>query len=209
VVHVEKGPSYREQNYTDWGITEKLCKEAVAKYKRKWSRRERIDIRAFNEWECKVNECVQKRIASLKRKHINRRKMYILKNRVHSRSLEELHNKYVLVPADKAAQNVIIVSKKYYLEVVLKEIDTTITYEHVMEECQGIVDRHIKFLNNHRIDVRPEYRCLPLFHWLPKLHKRPYGTRFIAASHRCTTKTLSKLLTSCLQLITNHYKQLL
>ena len=103
--------------------------------------------------------------------------MHILKNRVHSRSLEELHNKYVLVPADKAAQNVIIVCKKYYLEVVLKEIDTTITYEHVMEECQGIVDRHIKFLNNHRIDVRPECRCLPLFYWLPKLHKRPYGTR--------------------------------
>ena len=28
-----------------------------------------------------------------------------------------------------------------------------------MEECQGIVDRHIKYLNNNRVDVRPEYRC--------------------------------------------------
>ena len=75
---IEKGPSYRQQNYIDWGISEKLCKEAVAKYKRKWSPRERIDIRALNEWECKVNECVQKRIASLKR---NRRKMHILSPR--------------------------------------------------------------------------------------------------------------------------------
>ena len=33
--------------------------------------------------------------------------MDILKNRAHSRSLERLHNKYVLVPANKAAQNVI------------------------------------------------------------------------------------------------------
>ena len=32
------------------------------------------------------------------------------------------------VPADKAAQNVIVVCKKYYLQVVLKEIETTATY---------------------------------------------------------------------------------
>ena len=37
------------------------------------------------------------------------RKSHILRNRRHSRSLEELHSKYVLVPADKAAQNVIVV----------------------------------------------------------------------------------------------------
>ena len=66
---IEKGPSYREQNYINWSITERLCREAVAEYKRKWSRREKVDIRVLNEWECKVNECVQKRITSLQRKH--------------------------------------------------------------------------------------------------------------------------------------------
>ena len=34
-----------------------------------------------------------------------------------------------------------------------------------------------------------------------------YGSRFIAASSRCTTKPLSKLLTSCLNLIIQHYKE--
>ena len=38
---IEKGPSYREQNYVDWRVTERLCREAVAKYKHKWSWRER------------------------------------------------------------------------------------------------------------------------------------------------------------------------
>ena len=202
---IEKGPSYREQNYINWSITERLCREAVAKYKRKWSRREKVDVRVLNEWECKVNECVQKRIASLQRKHINRRKTQILKNSRHLRSLEELQSKYVLVPADKAAQNVIVVCKKYYLEVVLKEIDATATYECVMEDSGGIVDRHVRFFRNHHIEVPSQHKCLPLFYWLPKLHK--HGTRFIAASHKCTTKPLSKLLTSCLKLITNHFKQ--
>ena len=41
-------------------------------------------------------------------------------------------------------------------------------------------------------------------YWLPKLHKRPYKSRFIANSNSCTTTELSKLLTSCLTAIKNH-----
>ena len=43
----------------------------------------------------------------------------MLRNRRHSQSQEENHSKYVLVPAGKAAQNVIVACRKYYLEVVL------------------------------------------------------------------------------------------
>ena len=34
---VAKGPSYREQN---WNVNEKICRRAVAAYKRKWSKKE-------------------------------------------------------------------------------------------------------------------------------------------------------------------------
>ena len=30
-------------------------------------------------------------------------------------------------------------------------------------------------------------------YWLPILHTNPYGERYIANSHKCTTKALSKL----------------
>ena len=36
--------------------------------------------------------------------------------------LNELHEKYVLVPIDKAANNIAIICKKYYVTVILKEI---------------------------------------------------------------------------------------
>ena len=45
---------------------------------------------------------------------------------------------------------------------------------------------------------------LPTFYWLPKLHKQPYKSRFVANSSSCTTTELSKLLTSCLTSIKNH-----
>ena len=48
---------------------------------------------------------------------------------------------------------------------------------------------------------------LPTFYWLPKMHKTPVGSGFIAASSSCTTKPLSKLLTSCLNLIIQHFKE--
>ena len=43
-----------------------------------------------------------------------------------------------------------------------------------------------------------------MLYWLPKLHKRPYKSRFIANSSACTTTELSILLTSCLSTIKNH-----
>ena len=93
------------------------------------------------------------------------------------------------------------------MDEAIKKQDEHSSHLVLWEHFIDIVDQHITLLNNYRIDVLSEYRCLPLFYWLPKLHKNPYGTRFIAASHKCTTKPLSKLLTSCLKGITVHYKQ--
>ena len=45
---------------------------------------------------------------------------------------------------------------------------------------------------------------LPTLNWLPKLHKRPYKSRFIAYSGAYTTTELSIILTSCLTAIKNH-----
>ena len=42
-------------------------------------------------------------------------------------------------------------------------------------------------------------------YWIPKLHKTPYKARFIANSSVCTTTHMSKLLTSCLTKIKDHY----
>ena len=52
--------------------------------------------------------------------------------------------------------------------------------------------------------VNEGQKKLPTMYWLPKLHKRPYKTRFIANSSSCTTTELSKLLTSCLTAIKSH-----
>ena len=65
----------------------------------------------------------------------------------------------------------IVVCKKYYLEVVLREVNATTTYECVTEEYGDLVDGHSKYMATNHMVVQPEFKCLPLFYWLPKLHK--------------------------------------
>ena len=49
--------------------------------------------------------------------------------------------------------------------------------------------------------VDEDHSKLSTLNWLPKLHKRPYTSRFIANSSACTTTELSILLTSFLTAI--------
>ena len=52
--------------------------------------------------------------------------------------------------------------------------------------------------------VDEDHSKLSTIHWLPKLHKRPYKSRFIANSSSCTTSEFSILLFSCRTAIKNH-----
>ena len=54
-----------------------------------------------------------------------------------------------------------------------------------------------KVWEKYGIDLAKAQRSLPYFHWLPKLHKKPYGSRFIFASGGCSTTIISKVLTAC------------
>ena len=113
----------------------------------------------------------------------------------------------MLVPADKASNNVIVVCKKYYLDVVIKELSLNNTYKEVHNNNVNIISRHLDYMVKNEIDVQEQHEQLPSFYWLPKLHKKPYGSRFIAASNKCTTKQLSSVLTSCFKTVLTHYKQ--
>ena len=129
---IRKGPLFREQNNIDWEVNLKNCKASVSKYVKKWARIAIVDRQVLRDWKETVHECIEQRVRCLKQQHVNRRKKHVLKNRVHLDYLNKLHEKYVLVPADKAANNVIVVCKKYYLDVVLRELESTNTVLFIM-----------------------------------------------------------------------------
>ena len=93
----------------------------------------------------------------------------------------------------------------YYINTLKQELSTAITYEHNKLDDTSIFDRHRCHMTaKFNLFVDEDHSKLPMLYWLPKLHKRPYKSRFIANSSECTTTELSILLRSCLTAIKYH-----
>ena len=118
-----KGPSYREQRNINWNKVEILCMEAICKYRVRWAKKENVDVRVLADWEHEVGAFIRERIAHLKKKYRRWRKERVLRNNKHLQYLKAFHKQFVLVPADKATNNIIVVCKKFYLEVMFSELN--------------------------------------------------------------------------------------
>ena len=62
-----------------------------------------------------------------------------------------------------------------------------------------IVDQHL--ISTKQLKATSEHLQLLTMYWLPKLHKKPFKSRFISASSKCSTTNISILLTSALTTI--------
>ena len=181
-----------------------MVSNSIDLYAEQWSKREKVDLRHLSEWKDQIKELVVERISSLKEK-IRSPKQKILNDPDVKDTLRRLHDDLVLVPADKAANNVIVVCKKYYIETLIKElgINTTnispnSTYIPSTDSFDEILKSHCKFIESVKLEMSEEDKNLPYLYWTPKLHKVPFKHRFIAGSSKCTTKDLSCLLTKVL-----------
>ena len=107
-----------------------------------------------------------------------------------------------MVPADKAANNVVVVCRLHYINTLKQELYGKNAYEETSIDEKSVVYSHLNEIpNKFAVDVKEGQDMLPMMYWLPKLHKIPYKASFVANSSSCTTTELSKLLTSCLTAI--------
>ena len=92
---ISKGPSYREQNNINWDTNLKIIKKAVRAYKIKWAKKDRVDSRTLDEWECRIIETVQARIDRLRKKGKNQRKKHVLSDLECKKYLEYFQKHFV------------------------------------------------------------------------------------------------------------------
>ena len=59
----------------------------------------------------------------------------------------------------------------------------------------------MKYFSEHNIPLPSTCKYLLRLYLIPRIHKNPYKTRYIAGSRTCTTKPLSSLLTKAFQVI--------
>ena len=66
---------------------------------------------------------------------------------------------------------------------------------------------HRSVLSSFGVNTKDDDTDLPSLYWIPKLHKDKYKQRLIAGSSSCSTKPLSKLLTSILTTVKEGLKK--
>ena len=123
---VAKGPKYREPNKINWQSTETMISNSIDLYVEQWSKREQVDLKYLSEWKDQIKNLVVERISSLKEK-IRSPRQKILSDPDVKDTLRRLRDDFVLVPADKAANNVIAVCKRYYIETLIEELGINTT----------------------------------------------------------------------------------
>ena len=175
---LEKGPKYREQNIA-WHLNKEILTKAVDDYAKNWSKREGCHVSALEEWSETVKLIISNRINSLQYRSFlpcNR----ILEDPHIKAYLTKLQSKYVLVPADKAANNIIFVCKYYYIHTLMEELginsgtNLNSTQDPTVDE---IIQTHATTLED-VLDIKLQQRekNLPQIYWIPKLHKTPPAT---------------------------------
>ena len=202
---VSKGPKYRFPSRIDL----KKCREEIASalndFGNRWCKREYVEPDALKEWKVSIFKIVDQRIKFYSQNANLLPPKPKSTFRHLKQGIQDFHRKYVLVPAGKAANNVVVVWRLHYINTLKQELSGTKAYKETSEEEKSVVNGHCNHLAlKFSVCVKERQDRLPTMYWLPKLHKTLYKARFIANSSSCTTTELSKLLTSCLTSVKNH-----
>ena len=150
---IAKGPNFREQNNIDWDLCYKLCLEGIDRYRKKWTSKEKVSLSTLSEWTCTVKSLLKRKIQCLRIRTQYTWKRHVLRDRKFKEALDKLHENYVLVPADKACNNVIVVCKHYYKQVLTKELTSSSTYSRRKERVEDLVEAHDSYMLEHNIAI--------------------------------------------------------
>ena len=121
--------------------------------------------------------------------------------------LEELHSKFVLVPIDKAARNIAVICKRFYITRLMKELglsgEPSNTYQLSTSSSENIINLNTLLCKSYGLETADKNQILPIMYWTPKMHYSPSRARFIVASACCSTKPLSKTVSIIFRKIQN------
>ena len=106
---VSKGPQYRLPSPIDF----KKCREelvsASSDFGNRWCKREYVEPNALKEWKVSIFKIVDQRIKFYSQNTYLSPPKHKSTFRHLKQGIQDFHRKYVLVPQDKAANNVVVV----------------------------------------------------------------------------------------------------
>ena len=87
--------------------------DSVEDYARSWAKEEGVELDTLSECVKSIKHQLKRRIYMVNRS-VNTKPISIFDDEVVSRHLADIHDRFVIFPADKASNNVIFICKTYY-----------------------------------------------------------------------------------------------
>jgi hypothetical protein len=197
---MSKGPGYREPQSIN---TDKLFRSIdsdVKDFIKKWSIKEKLAPQLFNEWYVNVIHLVRTRINDMTDRYRLPKYQSVFDIPEAAECLEEVKKNFVLVPVDKAAKNIAVICKQFYMKVLLEEMESnSTTYIRRPEDCSTLSLVHQDFLRS--LNLIPPCDKLPYTYWTPKFHKPTLSQRFIVSYADCSIKPLANKLSLAFRII--------
>ena len=143
----------------------------------------------FSAWKRILLNNVDRILRGAPKMHANP----VLNDPLNIRDLKDIQDNFVVVPIDKASNNVSFICKKYYKQVLNEEIlnsgnfiPSNNTENNIISDYSGLLALY---------NVKETFsNALPFLYWIPKFHKQPIAARFITSGRFTTPNTLSKVI---------------
>ena len=205
-----KGPNYREPKTINYHKCKQSIESAITSCIDDLAVKYKLPVQNFFSWRTKILELVDRRIQVLKTRITPSATKPILQSDEVQSALSALHDKFVIVPIDKATNNVAVICKRFYVQKLLNEVgipgDSSSTYKLSDRSPSDVIGDNTILCEKFGLSLEERLKSLPFMYWLPKMHYTPSRSRFIVASSSCSTKPLSKLASSIYKHIFNQVR---
>ena len=202
-----KGPNYRENKIINYSKCRREIESSLNECASKLATKYNLDLSCFNNWITLVKLKVAEKVRLLKSKITPQQTKPILQDENVIRYLTDFHKKYVIVPIDKAAHNIAIICKRFYVIRLLKEVGALgvpdLTYQISDVDPINIINNNMELCERYGLSLEERQKTLPIMYWTPKMHYTPSRARFIVSSAKCSTKPLSRVISNTFKLIFN------
>ena len=200
-----KGPNYRENRTINYNKCKQVIQESLDNFLVKMSSQNVHGQDSLTRWKDTIMKKVSDIVVDLKTRKKVQKTIPVLQDTTVKSYLEEFHKRFVVVPIDKASNNVAIICKKFYVSKLLDEVgllnNLSSTYEHSQDNRNTPIINNLLLCEKYGLEVSETNKTLPLMYWMPKMHYSPSRARFIVASSNCSSKPLSRVVSMVFKLI--------
>lgn len=159
-------------------------------------------LSCFAEWKNSIFNKFSSLLKEALSSYSTSSRFFFKKSKDLDQAIKSLKNNFVITTVDKASNNYSFICKKFYKEIICKELSNSATFAPAQENFKIKYKKIVSKLIKLKL-YSSNFQNIPFMHALPKFHKSPIKFRFITSTVNSFYKQAHVLLQNILSKILN------